>query len=37
MGTLYADEGDDDKALTVLKKVLKIAPDDGVALYNCAC
>jgi adenylate cyclase len=32
-----ADFGDREKALSVLRKVLELEPNDGLAQYNCAC
>ncbi len=34
---IHATMGDEVSAQAVLKKVLEIAPNDGLALYNCAC
>ncbi|RPH33259.1 hypothetical protein EHM92_08295 [bacterium] len=35
--TRYTELGEDEKARTAMKRVLEIDPNDGLALYNCAC
>ncbi|MCB9058609.1 MAG: protein kinase [Calditrichae bacterium] len=37
VATIYAEKGEKEKAIEAAKKVVEIDPDDGLALYNCAC
>lgn len=37
MAIPYARFGEQDKAQAAVRRVVELAPDDGLALYNCAC
>lgn len=37
MAIPYARFGENDKAMSAIRRVVETAPNDGLALYNCAC